>query len=165
MQGTQPTTHDTQPIYFKVSIKSFEHSTLQSASREIENICLPLTRREYCESRPTARAGGPCLGSTLQEGLIPLSTSFTSFMREGVGSKTTSSVSLPRSQRGFTLLRSPHIDKKSREQFRLQTFHCQIQVPVPSKGRASLLLFLLRNGEFPGVELKVKATYWTPLYK
>jgi ribosomal protein S10 len=76
-----------------------------------------------------------------------------------------SNIPLPLSQKRFTLLRSPHIDKKSREQFQLQTHRCRIDASFCSKGEASLFLFLLRNGEFPGAQVRVEITSSTPLFQ
>jgi ribosomal protein S10 len=76
-----------------------------------------------------------------------------------------SNVALPRSKKIFTLLRSPHIDKKSREQFQLQTHRCRIDISLRCKGEASLLLFLLRNSELPGTQLRIDVTSSTPLFR
>lgn len=71
-------------------------------------------------------------------------------------------ITLPRSQKSFTVLRSPHIDKKSREQYQIQTHRCRIDISFWCKDKASLLLFLLRNSEFPGTQLRIQVTYSTP---
>lgn len=79
-----------------------------------------------------------------------------------MGKSSISCVALPVSRKSFTLLRSPHIDKKSREQFQIQTYRCRIDLSLQCKGKASLLLFILRNSEFPGTQLRIEATYSTP---
>ena len=71
---------------------------------------------------------------------------------------------LPSHTEKFTLLRSPHIDKKSREQFERHTYKGQIRLLLWNKRLLLLLLFLLKNSEFPGIELTITVIYSTPLY-
>jgi ribosomal protein S10 len=73
------------------------------------------------------------------------------------------SIRLPKRQALFTVLRSPHIDKKSREQFAMR-IHKQLIViqTETSKLREKLLRFQLPD--LSGVQLKVIFQYQTRLH-
>ena len=62
---------------------------------------------------------------------------------------------LPTVKKRLTVLRSPHIDKKSREQFEWKRYKRSITVSFQKKERVSLFLFLLKNGKFPGVQVEI----------
>lgn len=128
-------------VHFKISIKSFEHSTLQPAKEKIEEVCLFINSVE----------------------LLPQSIQLSGvLLNVAKKKKTHSSVSLPSSKKKFTLLKSPHIDKKSREQFQLLTYKTKIETASYNRGRACLLLLLLKNSELRGVETKIAINYSTP---
>jgi ribosomal protein S10 len=65
-------------------------------------------------------------------------------------------LALPRLQKKWTVLRSPHIDKKSREQF--EWTRCKEKIHIFSTQRevTLYLLSLLRHSEIPGVELELQ---------
>jgi ribosomal protein S10 len=66
------------------------------------------------------------------------------------------SIGLPIKKKLYTVLRSPHKDKKSREQFEFKRWKTKIIINIAKKkNMANLLFFLLKNSEFPGVELQV----------
>ena len=73
------------------------------------------------------------------------------------------SIRLPKRQALFTVLRSPHIDKKSREQFAMR-IHKQLIViqTETTKLREKLLRFTLPD--FSGVQFKVIFQYQTRLH-
>ena len=62
-------------------------------------------------------------------------------------------VSFPKQRRLSTLLRSPHIDKKSREQFEQISQTVKLFVSFQTPPAILLFVTLLKDGEFPGVEL------------
>ena len=62
---------------------------------------------------------------------------------------------LPTLRKRCTLLKSPHVHKKSREQFEWSRKKAQIIVHIKTKLHCILFLFLLKNSQFPGVELKI----------
>ena len=66
----------------------------------------------------------------------------------------TVSVALPTTQTHYTVLRSPHIDKKSREQFKLSVCKQLIIINTEIK-HIQEKLFKLRFHEVPGVQMKV----------
>ena len=134
-------------IYFKISIKSFEHSALQLAKEKIEELSLLMESREA----PPRSIQLPC--SARGARAVPDAP------KKG---KAHSSISLPSSKKRFTLLKSPHIDKKSREQFQLQTHKAKIETACSSREEACLLLLLLKNSELVGVEVKLAINYSTP---
>ena len=63
------------------------------------------------------------------------------------------SVVFPKDRRLMTLLRSPHIDKKSREQFEQLSQTLKLFISFQSPPATLLFMTLLKDGEFPGVEL------------
>jgi small subunit ribosomal protein S10 len=76
-------------------------------------------------------------------------------------------ISFPQKQKRFTILRSPHVDKKSREQFHVQSFKTMIRFSLSKNFRESekyeLHLFLenLKYLKLLGVQMKVQICYTT----
>jgi ribosomal protein S10 len=64
------------------------------------------------------------------------------------------SIALPKAQSIFTVLRSPHIDKKSRDQFDLTT-HKQLIIINTEIKQIREKLFNLKFHEIPGVQMKI----------
>jgi small subunit ribosomal protein S10 len=58
------------------------------------------------------------------------------------GSQLMGPVPLPNKRRVFTVLRSPHIDKKSREQFELTTHRRVLDIDMPSDQTMDALMKL-----------------------
>lgn len=135
-------------IYFKISIKSFEGSALQLAKEKIEELSLLMESRVA----PPRSIQLPC--STYE--------TTRAVRNASKEEKAGSSISLPSSKKRFTLLKSPHIDKKSREQFQLETHKAKIETACSSREEACLLLLLLKNSELMGVEVKLAINYSTP---
>ena len=69
--------------------------------------------------------------------------------------------SLPTLKRRFTVLRSPHIDKKSRDQFEWKRYKRSIGVSFQKRETVSLFLFLLKNSSFPGVQMEINIKHST----
>ncbi len=67
--------------------------------------------------------------------------------------------SLPSKRKLFTVLRSPHIDKKSREQFEFQHFKKTFIIENKNSSIIHLLFFLLKNSYFPGIEIEISLFY------
>ena len=72
---------------------------------------------------------------------------------------------LPPAVNRFTVLKSPHIDKKSREQFQQRGLAANVSLPPLTKSVAPLVLTLLRNSQLVGVELRVTVVTPTGLYQ
>lgn len=69
------------------------------------------------------------------------------------GSQLMGPVPMPNRQRCFTVLRSPHVDKKSREQFELTT-HCRVlDIVSPSDQTMDALMKLSISS---GVDVDIK---------
>lgn len=64
-------------------------------------------------------------------------------------------ISLPTLKKKLTVLRSPHIDKKSREQFEWTRNKKSIFLDFQKISVFSLFLFLLKNSSFPGVQIEI----------
>ena len=135
----------------KIHIKSFETSTLQATKAQIERICSTLL---FEKQNSSASLIVDSLLANRQQGVIEKRK------HNGFAFYT----SFPSSEKKLTVLRSPHIDKKSREQFQRHVYKSQISVFSDNREIPSLLLFLLKNSEFPGVQLKIASKFSTPFY-
>ena len=69
------------------------------------------------------------------------------------GSELMGPVPLPNKRRCFTVLRSPHIDKKSREQFELTTHRRILDIVAPSDKTMDALMKLNISS---GVDVEIK---------
>ena len=71
-------------------------------------------------------------------------------------------IPLPQHKQKITLLKSPHVHKKAREQFELLRKCSCIEIKTTQK-QAMLILLLVNHSQFPGVEIKCKIKYYTAL--
>ncbi|MFA6066200.1 MAG: 30S ribosomal protein S10 [Candidatus Babeliaceae bacterium] len=69
------------------------------------------------------------------------------------GSEVVGPVPLPNNKKCFTVLRSPHIDKKSREQFELTTHRRIVYIVAPSDSTMDALMKLNISS---GVDVEIK---------
>jgi small subunit ribosomal protein S10 len=69
------------------------------------------------------------------------------------GSTVVGPVPMPNKRRCFTVLRSPHIDKKSREQFELTTHRRILDIVQPSDATMEALMKLSISS---GVDVEIK---------
>ncbi len=69
------------------------------------------------------------------------------------GSKIVGPVPLPNKKQCFTVLRSPHVDKKSREQFELTTHRRIMDIVAPSDQTMDALMKLNISS---GVDVEIK---------
>jgi|688.fasta_scaffold44580_2 ribosomal protein S10 len=74
-------------------------------------------------------------------------------------------IGLPPLKKVFTVLRSPHIDKKSREQFQWVRYKERISFFCMNKNLTLFLLFIVKYSQFPGIELHLQMKYITFLKK
>jgi small subunit ribosomal protein S10 len=70
------------------------------------------------------------------------------------GARTAGPIPLPTQISRFTVLRSPHIDKKSREQFEIRTHKRLIDIKDPTE---ETLAALMRLDLSPGVDVEIKS--------
>ncbi len=68
-------------------------------------------------------------------------------------------INFPKKVKLFTVLRSPHIDKKSREQFHFKFYTKKLCITCNNIKQAIMLLFLIKNSQFPNVEIHVSFKY------
>jgi ribosomal protein S10 len=68
---------------------------------------------------------------------------------------------LPTLKKIFTVLSSPHIDKKSREQFEWVRFKNRISIFCISRNLIVFIFSLIKYSQFPGVELQLRIRYTT----
>lgn len=61
--------------------------------------------------------------------------------------------------RKFTVLRSPHIDKKSREQFEIKKFKTYIKIQISTVSSLFFLFNILKSLKLPGVETKIIVSF------
>ena len=68
--------------------------------------------------------------------------------------------SFPKRIQRFTVIRSPHIDKKARDQYQLCTHKILIRIELPENKNNSSFLFVflenLKNTPFVGVQMQIK---------
>jgi small subunit ribosomal protein S10 len=69
------------------------------------------------------------------------------------GSQLMGPVPMPNKKRCFTVLRSPHVDKKSREQFELTTHRRILEILSPSEQTMDALMKLSISA---GVDVEIK---------
>lgn len=70
------------------------------------------------------------------------------------GAKVAGPIPLPTSINRFTVLRSPHVDKKSREQFEIRTHHRLLDILDPTQGTLDALMKLDLSA---GVDVQIKS--------
>lgn len=144
----------------KIHIKSFESSTLQATKTQIERICsiLLLEKQNSSANAGLRSASLPSIADSL------LINSQQSVIEKIKNNGFASYTSFPSAKKKLTVLKSPHIDKKSREQFQRHVYKSQISLFSDSREIPSLLLFLLKTSEFTGVQLKITSNFSTPFY-
>lgn len=69
-------------------------------------------------------------------------------------------ITLPNQKSYITVLRSPHIDKKSREQFVYKTTKMCIAFNFSDSTSLNSFIFALNQIEVPGVEIKITTKEW-----
>ena len=72
------------------------------------------------------------------------------------GAQLMGPVPLPNKRRCFTVLRSPHIDKKSREQFELTTHKRILDIDSPSELFSQTMEALMKLNISSGVDIEIK---------
>lgn len=64
-------------------------------------------------------------------------------------------VMLPQKLQKLTVLRSPHIDKKARDQFQKRTWKVLFECKFQNFQKAGLFFELLKNSRVPGIQLEI----------
>ena len=65
-------------------------------------------------------------------------------------------VMLPSHIKKFTVLRSPHIDKNSREQFQIKKYKQLVEINSIDEQQTLLFIDILKDAEFIGIELEIR---------
>ena len=73
---------------------------------------------------------------------------------KNTGAKISGPIPLPTKKKKYTVLRSPHVDKKSREQFETRTHHHLIDIINPTPQTVDALMKLDISS---GVDLEIKS--------
>ena len=73
--------------------------------------------------------------------------------------KNTKEIFLPKKIKKITVIRSPHIDKKSREQFEMRRFKKLVILKIDNQNTALLFLEVLKNLRFYGVEMQINIKF------
>lgn len=68
----------------------------------------------------------------------------------------TRQITLPSHVKKFTVLRSPHIDKNSREQFQIKKYKQLLEIYSIDEQQTLLLIDILKDAEFIGIELEIR---------
>lgn len=67
----------------------------------------------------------------------------------------------PKKSKKITVLRSPHIDKKSREQFQIQSHKKTLSISIENKKSVLLVFEIFKNMKSPGVEIDILVDFST----
>ena len=65
-------------------------------------------------------------------------------------------ITLPAHIKKFTVIRSPHIDKNSREQFQIKKYKHLIELDALTEQQSILFVEILKDAEFFGIELEIR---------
>ena len=68
-------------------------------------------------------------------------------------------ISLPHRKKNITLLKSPHVHKKAREQFSLSTKKGVLEMKTRSQRDALWIMWLINYSIFPGIQAKLHIRY------
>ena len=90
---------------------------------------------------------------------INLATHFIYSVCSDLNITTIREIILPVQIKKFTVLRSPHIDKSSREQFQRKTYKKIIQLDSLNEPFASFLIDILKNSQLIGIELEINIKF------
>lgn len=90
---------------------------------------------------------------------IKLATDFIYSICSNLNIISTRETVLPIQLKKFTVLRSPHIDKSSREQFQQKTYKKIIQLNSVNQPIAYFLVDILKNSELVGIELEINIKF------
>jgi small subunit ribosomal protein S10 len=66
---------------------------------------------------------------------------------------------LPEKKKKITVLRSPHIDKKSQEQFEIKNYKTNIILKIKQINISLLLIEILKNSNLFGVEIEISTNF------
>ncbi len=68
-------------------------------------------------------------------------------------------ISIPVTKQKYTVERSPHIDKKSREQFEIRRYKTALSFTAINQISTQMIYSILKNFIFPGVQLTISIEF------
>ena len=86
---------------------------------------------------------------------ITLTTEYINSILSFLNIQETYQITLPAHVKKLTVLRSPHIDKNSREQFQIKKYKHLIEIYSVNEQQTLLLIDLLKDAELVGIELEI----------
>lgn len=87
---------------------------------------------------------------------ITLTTEYINSILAFLNIQENSQIGLPAQVKKFTVIRSPHIDKNSREQFQIKKYKHLIGIYSIDEQQILLLVDILKDAEFVGIELEIR---------
>nr|UIO59442.1 ribosomal protein S10 [Chlorella desiccata (nom. nud.)] len=87
---------------------------------------------------------------------ISLATEYINSILNFLDIQETRQVTLPAYIKKFTVLRSPHIDKNSREQFQIKKYKHLLEIYSIEEQQTLLFMDILKDVEFIGIELEIR---------
>ena len=90
---------------------------------------------------------------------IKVNAQFILFIVNFLGINQYNQVFIPNKIRKITVLRSPHIDKKSREQFQIKKYKQVISISIKDPQITLLFLEILKNSQLHGIELEINIKF------
>jgi small subunit ribosomal protein S10 len=87
---------------------------------------------------------------------IALATKYINSILNFLNIQENRQITLPAHIKKFTVLRSPHIDKNSREQFQIKKYKHLIGIYSVDEQQTLLLINILKDAEFIGIELEIR---------
>jgi|YelNatPaOPRAMG01_1025707.scaffolds.fasta_scaffold89121_2 small subunit ribosomal protein S10 len=94
--------------------------------------------------------------------LIHTALQYLSELTQLLEAVSSSPVILPQKYQKLTVLRSPHIDKKARDQFQKRTCKVLFECTFQESQKAHVFFELLKNSQFPGIQVEI---HWKTLVK
>ena len=87
---------------------------------------------------------------------IALTMEYINLILTFLNIQETRQITLPSHVKKFTVLRSPHIDKNSREQFQIKKYKQLFEIYSIDEQQTLLLIDILKDAEFIGIELEIR---------
>ena len=143
-----------------INLNSFDYMYIEKAKKQIVNTIL------FLESMSPlfAKSAQPSQSSWVQHRVTSLSPKLTlqggkTDLDSNIVNFTKKIIPLPTSRNKLTILTSPHIDKKSREQFESRCNKIRIQTRMRNSRKTYYFLTLLKNLKISGVEITISLRF------
>jgi len=99
-----------------------------------------------------------CKFKSFENSSISLAVNYLDSITMFVNILSIQKISLPKNIKQFTVIKSPHKYKKSREQFQYIKIKKCLILKTEEYFKASLFIQLIKDCEFPGVEMEIRVT-------